>query len=128
MSRPGSRRDARTDESEDKGRTPAEWASLIISSSIVLALVVVLVYLYVAEGTNEPYFDVQPQLNELTRHGDEYYLPVTVENLGGETAEDVRVLIMLKDPIGEDEMSEFSIDFLAAGATSDGVAVFRGDP
>jgi uncharacterized protein (TIGR02588 family) len=72
--------------------------------------------------------EVTPRLDAVWREAVFSYLPVEVANLGDLTAEDILVRLLLASDDGEQESAEFTIRFLAGGASEEGVVVFRGDP
>ena len=115
-------------EQQPEKRTTAEWVTLAISSIIVLAVVGLILYHEFTSGDQPAMIDVQPRLEEVRQEGGRYYLPVTVRNQGDEAVEDLRVELSLEAGEGEPETSEFSIMFLNAGAKSDAVTIFEGDP
>lgn len=113
---------------EGNGHSFAEWVTLAISSLLVLGLIAVTSYLYLTASSDPAAVTVQPNLTELYQSGNRFYLPVTIRNTGGETAEEVRVRITLTDPAGRTETSELQIQFLAGGGSSRAVAAFASDP
>ena len=115
-------------ESQSHGRTVAEWTTLGISLAIVLGVAGLVTYLYLAGVDRPPVIEATAGLIELRQEGDAYYLPVTIENTGEQTAADVRVEAELVLPDGSSETAEIEVTFLAGGATSEGTAVFSSDP
>lgn len=113
---------------EKEGRSPAEWASLVISTSVVAGLIGVIVFLYVSGGANEAIIEVRPELGQVRQESGNYYLPVTITNVGDVTAEDVMVEVTMTRSDGQQEVSEATIDFLAGHASEDVVVVFSEDP
>jgi uncharacterized protein (TIGR02588 family) len=129
MSRAPSRTEPeRTRKETDRDRAVAEWTTLGISLSILLALVGLVIYQYVAGGTAAAVIEVQPRLGEVRREGEAYYVPVDVRNRGERTAEDVRVRLSLEADGGAAESAELQVQFLAGGATEHGTVVFHSDP
>jgi uncharacterized protein (TIGR02588 family) len=121
---------AREDEdSQDAAGSPfAEWVTLAVSSLLVFGLVALTSYLYLTASTDPAAVTVQPSLSEVYQSGNRFYVPVTVRNTGGETAEEVRVRITLTDAAGHIETSDFQIQFLAGGGSNRAVASFGSDP
>ena len=109
-------------------RTRAEWTGLIISVGIVLALVGLVTYQALAGADRPAVLEVRPRLEAVWREAALSYLPVEVANLGDLTAEDILVRLSLASDDDEQESAEFTIRFLAGGASEEGVVVFRGDP
>ena len=117
-----------TRKTNDPARARAEWTSLGISGAILLALIGTLTYLQLSGGDRPAVLEAQPRVAELRHEGERYYLPIAVSNRGGITAQDVRVEVSLGNEAGPAESVELLIDFLAGGATQQGVAIFRQDP
>jgi uncharacterized protein (TIGR02588 family) len=114
---------------ERSGRRPAaEWVTLGISTLLVLGLVAATSYLYLVAPTDPAAMTVEPRLAETYQAGGRFYLPVIVQNSGGQTAEEARVLVSLTDDTGRSESSEFQIQFLAGGARHRATVSFAGDP
>jgi uncharacterized protein (TIGR02588 family) len=126
----GSARDAGTSEPDEPatGRSAAEWVTLIVSSLLVLGLVALTSYLYLTAPTDPAAVTVEPHLEQAYQSGSRFYLPVTVRNTGGQTAEEVRVRVTLTDAGGSAESAEFQIQFLAGGGTGRAVVSFGSDP
>jgi uncharacterized protein (TIGR02588 family) len=56
-----------------------------------------------------------------------FYPPITVTNIGDESAQGIQVRVELQS--GEQtETAVFTIELLAAGESEEGTAVFRADP
>jgi uncharacterized protein (TIGR02588 family) len=123
-------RDTREDEDPQDvaGRSFAEWVTLAVSSLLVLGLVALTSYLYLTASTDPAAVTVEPSLGERYQSGNRFYLPVTVRNTGGATAEEVRIRITLTDATGRTETSDFQIQFLAGGGSNRAVASFGSDP
>lgn len=120
--------DGQEDEQQSARRSIAEWVTLLVSSALVLGLVALTSYLFLTAPTDPAAMTVEPQMGEVYQSGRRFYVPVTVTNTGGQTAEEVRVLVTLTDAAGARESSEFQIQFLAGGGLSRGVVSFGGDP
>lgn len=110
---------------QDGGRSPAEWATLVVSAGILLLLIGLVTYQYLTESGQPPRIQTAPQLRAVRQEDGAYYLPVRVTNTGGEAARDVRVRVSLD---GGREAPEFSIDSLASGETVEGVVVTDVEP
>ena len=127
-------RDGRSEEephtrrTHDRGRSVAEWVTLGISSAILLAVVGTLVYQQLSGGDDPAVIEAAARLEAVRVAGGAYYLPIEIDNRGGVTAQDVRVVVSIGSGQAERESSELLIDFLAGGATASGTAVFRRDP
>lgn len=123
---------ARRDQQPPSAARPqstAEWATLGLSVAIVLAVVALVTYQYLTGGGETPVVNARPLLEDARRQGDRYYLPVAVANSGDLTAQDVRVQVALAPRDGAaPETAEFTLAYLAGGATKTGTVTFRGDP
>jgi uncharacterized protein (TIGR02588 family) len=109
-------------------RSAAEWVTLAVSTLLVAGLVGVTSYLFLTASGEPAAMTVQPRLDELYQAGGRFYAPVTVQNTGGKTAEEIRVLVSVTDGAGRTESSEFQIQFLAGGAKHQAVVSFGSDP
>ena len=113
---------------QSSGRSGAEWTTLSISTAILLILIGLISYQYLA-GSNQPaHIEVRPQLQQVRQAGDRYYLPVEVTNTGDKTAEDVRVGVSLTSAGSGKASSQLRFMFLAGHETSRGTVVFKEDP
>ena len=111
-----------------RGRTAAEWTTLAISVSLIVALVALVTYVSISGGNEPPIVEARPLLEEIRREGQSYFLPVAVTNRGGRTAEEVLIQAELAGGDGSSQQTEFTLDFLAGGETREGTVVFATDP
>ena len=93
---------------------------------IILLLVAYLAYDAATLGTEPPVVHVQLGVTE--RLDAAYLVPVTVQNLGDQTAEDVAIEITLLDGEIEVETAELTIAFLPRQSTRTGWVTFTTDP
>jgi uncharacterized protein (TIGR02588 family) len=109
-------------------RTVAEWVTLGVSIAILVAVFGAITWFYFTRNSADAVIEVKPRA-ELTRQiADAYYVPIEITNTGGRTAADVQVVVSHASGDDHKETSQFSIQFLAGGATSRGMAVFHTDP
>lgn len=107
-------------------RSPAEWVTFAIASAILLGVVGLVLFDWL--GTS----DIPPQLSvtqgNIRTAGEQFYVPFTVENTGGETAQSVQIIaeLMVNGETVED--GEQQIEFLSGGETEDGEFIFTEDP
>jgi uncharacterized protein (TIGR02588 family) len=106
-------------------RTPAEWVSLSASLLLLAGVVGVIVWLWVLEPTGPPQFKVER--GAVRSEAGFFHLPVTVTNIGGSAAGQVRVEGRLSTG-GQEERPVTTIDFLPVRAREHVVLTFRGDP
>ncbi len=107
-------------------RSMAEMISFAIASMILIAVLGGAGYLWVRDRTSLP-----PAL-EITstteyRQG-KYYVPFTVKNTGGETAESVQVIAELQIKSTLVEWGDQQIDFLSSQEEATGAFIFTRDP
>jgi uncharacterized protein (TIGR02588 family) len=123
------RGDASSPDKSDGGeRSAAEWATLVVSSLIVLGLIAVTTYFYITGPDAPVAVQVEPRPAEVYQAGDRFYLPISIHNRGGQTGTDVRVRVNLTGPDERQEGAEVLVDFLAGGGTSKAVVSFGSDP
>ncbi len=116
------------EESGQRGRSAAEWTTLAISIILILGLLALVTYVSITGGNQPPIVEARPLDQEIRHEGESYYLPVSVTNRGGRTAQEVVIQAELAGSDGSSEASEFTLDFLAGGETREGTAVFATDP
>ena len=109
-------------------RSLAEWVTLAISVAIVLGLLGLVTYLYLDDGLTSAVIEVTPLIGETRESGARFYVPVEIENTGGKTVEQLLVTVSLTLPNGSTEDAQFTVDFLAGGASQGAVASFSEDP
>lgn len=104
----------------------AEWITFAIASLIVAVLVGLVLFSWATQGDQPPVLAVQPG-SEIRSEAGQFYVPFTVTNTGGATAESVQVIgeLRLDDQI---ETGEQQIDFLSKGEEEEGAFVFSRDP
>jgi uncharacterized protein (TIGR02588 family) len=98
-----------------------------LSVSLLLLAVVVgaIIWLWVKEPGGPPRFEVERGAPRV--EAGLFHLPLTVTNVGGEAAGQVRVEGRLGDG-GQEERPATTIEFLPVGAREEAVLIFRGDP
>jgi uncharacterized protein (TIGR02588 family) len=106
-------------------RTPAEWAALAVSLLLLACVVGAVVWLWVQEPAGPPRFEVERGV--VRGEAGLFHLPITVTNVGGEAAGQVRVEGRLGTG-GQEERPTTTIEFLPVRAREEAVLIFRGDP
>jgi uncharacterized protein (TIGR02588 family) len=102
-----------------------EWGVFGVGLLLVAGVLGYLVYDGATSAGGPPAVEVT--LGEARPAGQNFIVPVTVTNRGGETAEGVTVEVTLE--VGaEAERGEFTLAFLPRGATREGWVAFRRDP
>ena len=103
----------------------AEWTTLLVSSFVVGAIVVLIaVQMVSAADAAQPVARVVG----VSRAGDRFWVRVVVDNEGDETAANVQVSASLSVVGAEAEEGGLSIDFLAGDESQELVFVFDTDP
>lgn len=115
------------DQGADHQRTTAEWVTVAIASAILLVIVGLIVYDWIATPAAPPILTVQ-QNGDVREAGGQFYVPFTVENTGGDTAEAVQIVAELRVDGEVIEDGEQQIDFLAGSAQQAGEFIFSRDP
>lgn len=107
-------------------RSPAEKVSFIISLSIVSTIVVLICYTWITGDTNPPVLSIKTF--ETRQVNNDYYVPFTVNNSGGKTANSVEVEALLSIPSEDPQIGRQQIDFLSRQETHSGEFIFTKDP
>jgi uncharacterized protein (TIGR02588 family) len=112
---------------ENQPQSRAEWISLGFSSFVLAIVVGLVIYLWVSDHKRQP-----PVLQVTTatarKVAKHYYVPFTVTNSGGETAESVQVIAELRVEDTVLEAGEQTIDFLSSQEKAEGAFIFAQDP
>ncbi len=115
-----------TDESK---HSRAERITMGISIVILVGIVGLAVWSSIMTGSSDPEIEVTVNLEGVRETDTGFYLPVTITNTGGLTAEGATVTGELKtDDEEEPQTAEVSIDFLAGGEVEQAALVFDTDP
>jgi uncharacterized protein (TIGR02588 family) len=114
-------------QSSQQSRSRAEWISFSISLSLVFILVVLVLYSWWNGETNPPVLslDFTP---EVRQEQGQYYVPFSVKNTGGGTAEAVQVIAELRFNGEVIETGQQHISFLSGGEVQKGVFIFQRNP
>ncbi len=107
-------------------RIPAEWITFALSALIVVGLVGLVLLSWVTQSHEPPILSVQTKAMRV-REG-QFYIPFTVENTGGDTAEAVQIVGELRQGEQIIESGEQQIDFLASHEQQSGAFVFTQNP
>jgi uncharacterized protein (TIGR02588 family) len=115
-------------ESEQKQqRSVAEWVTFSIASSIVAGIVGLVLYSWAKVGNEPPVLAIE-QSGKVRQTSGSFYVPFTLTNKGGETADAVRVTAELQIGGKVEEMGEQQFDFLAGGEAEEGTFLFSRNP
>lgn len=107
-------------------RSTAEWTTFSIALLILATLIGLVIYKWVTQKDQPPLLAVTPE-TEIRQAPGQFYVPFSITNTGGATAESVQIIAELSIN-GEVESGEQQIDFLASGEKQEGAFVFSRDP
>jgi uncharacterized protein (TIGR02588 family) len=110
-----------------KQRSFAEWITFSIASLIVASIVGLVLYSWVTLGDRPPVLAIE-QSGKIRQAEGNFYVPFTLTNKGGETADAVRVTAELRIDGKVEQRGEQQIDFLAGGEAESGVFLFSRNP
>ena len=113
---------------ENPPRTTAEWVTLSISIAILALLFGAIGFFYLSGNDTVAIIEVTPLTEQVRAEGEQFLLPVEITNTGEQTASSVSVTVSLMVDGEEEQSADFSVDFLAGGASERGVALFTTDP
>lgn len=107
-------------------RTLAEKVSFSVSLSIVSIIIALVCYIWITGDSNPPILSViTTEVRQVDR---QYYVPFTVRNFGGETANSVEVTARLFIDSETIETGRQQIDFLSRKEERSGEFIFSRDP
>lgn len=112
---------------QQRKRSPAEWITFGISLIVLLSIVVLVFYSWFKVGERPPVF-VLERSGEVRQVEGKFYVPFTLTNSGGETADTVQVIAELRVNGEVEETGEQQFDFLAGGEAEEGEFVFNHNP
>ena len=106
-------------------RSTPERVTFVIASVVLLSLVGLIVS--EVPGSKQPP-SPRVKVGEAVKRDGHFEVPVSVENIGESTAENVQIDATLTLGGGDEQTADQTIDFLAAGETEDVVFLFDDDP
>ena len=109
-------------------RSIAEWTSFAIASAILAAIVGAVGWMWLNEARQQPPEIAVERSGEVRSASGQFYVPFSVTNSGGGTAESVQVIGDLVVNGEVQESGEQQIDFLSGGETEEGAFVFSKNP
>ena len=107
-------------------RSLAEKVSFLISLFIVSTIVILICYTWISGDTKPPVLSIETF--ETRQVNKQYYVPFTVSNSGGTTANLVEVEAQLSIPSEDLQSGRQQIDFLSRQETHSGEFIFTKDP
>jgi uncharacterized protein (TIGR02588 family) len=114
-------------DSPGQRQSPAKWITFGISSAILAALVSLVIYAGIVTQNRPPILKVE-MIQPLRVVAQQFYVPFTVTNEGGASAEAIQIVAELRVAGEVDETGEQQIDLLSGGETIQGSFVFSHDP
>jgi uncharacterized protein (TIGR02588 family) len=112
---------------QQQKRTPAEWVTFAIACSILSILIGLVLYNWLTKKQEPPIISVTRNTPIRETQG-QFYVPFTVTNTGGETAESVQIIAELRVNGEVLESGDQQIDFLSSGETQEGAFIFSRNP
>lgn len=109
-------------------RTTAERITLVISTLILVGILGLATWAQMRVGDAPAAIDVEAHLEQVRETDSGYYVPITITNTGGLTAQDVTVTGDLDLGEGQPETGEVVIAFLAGGESEKAELVFTTHP
>lgn len=107
-------------------RSSAEKFSFIVSLAIVSTIVILICYTWITGDTDPPILSIKTfETRQVDR---QYYVPFTVSNSGGKTANSVEIEAQLVISPTERQMGRQQIDFLSRQETHSGEFIFDRNP
>ncbi|MGF1481899.1 MAG: TIGR02588 family protein [Cyanophyceae cyanobacterium] len=116
---------SKTHHSLAKRRSFAEWVSFGVAVVILSVIVGLVSYIWLFQDHQPPILQVSS--SEVRQASGQYYVPFSVTNTGGETAESVQIVAELAVN-GVIETGEQQIDFLSRNESEEGAFIFSRDP
>jgi uncharacterized protein (TIGR02588 family) len=113
--------------SSQRSRISAELITIAISSLIVAILIGLILLAWVTKDDRPPILSISTPEAVRQEQG-YYYVPFTVKNDGGGTAESVQVIGELRINGQVEEQGEQQIDFLSSREEEEGAFVFSRNP
>ena len=114
-------------QSKSKERSLPEKISFVVSLSILSVILSLLLYSWSTIEDTPPVLEVTVD-SPIRKVNNQYYVPFSVTNTGGETAESVEVVAELSGLIEGMETGSQQIDFLSSKEVQQGAFVFDRNP
>jgi uncharacterized protein (TIGR02588 family) len=115
-------------QTRSRRRFSAEQITFTISCIIVSLLIGLVLLVWATEGDDPPLISVSSSMSEIREAPGQFYVPFSVTNTGGGTAEAVHVIGELRVNGQVAESGEQEIDFLSSGEVAEGAFIFSRDP
>lgn len=106
----------------------AEKISFGVSLLLLSLIVGLVVYEWISKKDQPPIVSVTIDPQKMRQVEEQFYVPFTVINTGGETVESVEVIAQLKVNGEVEEEGSQQIDFLSDGETQSGAFIWNRNP
>lgn len=106
----------------------AERITFAASLFILVAIIGLAVWAGIRTGDASPVIEIEVHTEAIRETSNGYYLPITVTNTGGKTAQDVVVTGELTTADGSVESAEVTLVFLAGAEEEQAELVFATNP
>ena len=120
--------DQSSNQTNSSHRSPAEWVSFTIALFILITIVGLVTFRGLGRDSQPPILCVTVKQIDIRQIERQYYVPFTVTNSGGRTAESVQVVAELTTAAGVQESGEQTINFLSSGEIQEGAFIFSYPP
>lgn len=108
-------------------RSPAEWVSFSIALFILGLVIALVLYSWKTRETGPAIISATTD-SQIRQVEEQFYVPFTVKNSGGETAESVEVVAEFSTNGEVEEVGTQQIDFLSGGETQSGAFILTRNP
>jgi uncharacterized protein (TIGR02588 family) len=105
----------------------AEWVTFLISVSLLALLVGLVIHSWITQSDGPPILQIITN-GEIQQVEKQYYVPFTVTNIGGETAESVQIIGEIEENGRVEQVGDQQIDYLSGGEKQEGAFVVDRDP
>jgi uncharacterized protein (TIGR02588 family) len=105
----------------------AEWVTFGVAALILLMIVSLVLYDWIATPPTPPVLSLI-QSGAVRQENGQFYVPFTITNTGGDTAESVQIIAELRIDGSREESGEQQIDFLAGAESEEGAFIFSHNP
>jgi uncharacterized protein (TIGR02588 family) len=119
--------DVAGDQEKKLKRTLAENVSFGISLLVLGLIVGLVIYQWITKKDQPPVLSVTTDA-QVRQAGEQFYIPFTVANNGGETVESVEVIAELNLNGKIENIGSQQIDFLSNGETNSGAFILNRNP
>lgn len=117
----------KSEKCQQKRTTWAEWVTFLISLALLASIVGLVLHSWRIESDRPPILQLTGT-TEIRAIEEQFYVPFTVTNAGGKTAESVQIIGEIQKNGQVEESGEQQIDFLSPGEKQEGAFIFTENP